>query len=76
MMMYSSGGRTRKCSLRGAESVPKTSARQENTKVTIYHGTDCKLYDVVREGKLLGRRSRCFLGVLRSSRVSWRRGME
>jgi hypothetical protein len=28
-----------------AESMPKISARQENTKVTIYHGTDCKLYE-------------------------------
>jgi hypothetical protein len=45
-----------------AESMPKISARQENTKVTIYHGTDCKLYDVVREGKLLGAEAVVFLG--------------
>ena len=29
----------------GTDSLPKFSARQENTTVTIYHGTDCKLYD-------------------------------
>src|SRR5258708_3212580 len=33
-----------------------------NTKVTIYHGTDCKLSGVAREGELLGRRRRPLRG--------------
>ena len=33
-----------------------------NTTVTIYHGKDYKLYDVVPEGELLGRRRRCVFG--------------
>ena len=37
-------------------------AGKGNTKVTIYNGTDCKLYDVVREGELLGRRRRTLRG--------------
>ena len=37
-------------------------ARKGNTKVTIYNGTDCKLYDVVCEGELLGRRRRTLRG--------------
>ena len=37
----------------GPELILCQIARQEgNTKVTIYNGTDCKLYDVVREGEL------------------------
>jgi pilus assembly protein CpaB len=31
-------------------SAPPPNARQDNSKVSIYHGTDLKLYDVVREG--------------------------
>ena len=34
----------------GPIPVPKAIERQENTKVTIFHGTDSKVYDVVREG--------------------------
>jgi hypothetical protein len=33
----------------GPIPVPKASARQENTKVTIYHGMESKIYEVVRE---------------------------
>ena len=33
-----------------AISAPKIIERQGNTKVTIFHGTDSKIYDVVREG--------------------------
>jgi hypothetical protein len=40
----------------GVDSVPITGARKGNTKVTIYNGTDCKLYDAGCEGELLGRR--------------------
>jgi pilus assembly protein CpaB len=29
---------------------PPPNARQDNSKVAVYHGTDLKLYDVVREG--------------------------
>ena len=36
--------------------------RAGNTKVTIYSRTDCKLYDVVHEGELLGRRRRILRG--------------
>src|SRR5258706_5292472 len=45
------------------DSVPKINGRQEgNAKVTIYNGTDCKLYDAVSEGELLGRRRRTLRG--------------
>jgi hypothetical protein len=40
----------------------KCGPEKGNTKVTIYSGTDCKLYGVVREGELLGRRVRTFTG--------------
>ena len=36
---------------------------KRNTKVTIYSGTDCRLYDVVREGELLGRRRGILRGI-------------
>jgi hypothetical protein len=41
--------------LRPAEAEEVSSARRKYV-VTIYSGTDCKLYDLVREGELLARR--------------------
>ena len=50
----------------GIDFVPKSRCQdKEDTNVTIYHGTDSKIYDVVREGALLGRRWRCVSGTLR-----------
>src|SRR5436190_935515 len=57
-LTHSAGGRPRKCPQRGRELILSQNQRapgKGNTTVTIYHGTDCKLYDVVR-GELLGRR--------------------
>ena len=42
--------------------VSSVGPEKGNTKVTIYNGTDCKLYDAVREGELLGRRGRTLRG--------------
>ncbi len=57
ILTHSAGGRPRKCRLRGLGwSCAQESVRVGgNTQVTIYNGTGCKLYDVVREGELLGR---------------------
>jgi hypothetical protein len=41
--------------LRRAEDGEMSSAGRKYV-VTIYSGTDCKLYDLVREGELLARR--------------------
>jgi hypothetical protein len=48
----------------GTDCEPKIQCApgKGNTTVTIYHGKDYKLYDVVPEGELLGRRRRCVFG--------------
>ena len=55
----------------GTDSVPKIQCApgKGNTTVTIYHGKDYKLYDVVPEGELLGRRRRCVFGGIAGTAV-------
>ena len=45
-----------------ADLCRKLVRQEKEYEVTIYSGTDCKLYDVVREGELLGRRRRTLRG--------------
>jgi hypothetical protein len=43
-------------------SVRRTTRRWQKYEVAIHSGTDCKLYDPVREGELLARRGRRLRG--------------
>ena len=55
MILVESDGGQPLSVLRRPELILWAGQEKENTKVTIYHGTDCKLYDAVCEGELLGR---------------------